>query len=169
MQAEPHLKMETKTVGELGPDKLEDLDPGQQAATSLVATGVSFDGYVIHMEVFDCGGRGHMPQTSGEGAEGSGGGSGPALAPDETYDGVIGGARLGPVLRRFRQRLHRRRGEHQLQRPHQRVGGGPPVQRGGVGPGIPARPVSGGADRRPSPIDAGSVRHVDGPRRGRQR
>ena len=51
VQAEPHLKMETKTVGELGPDKLEDLDPGQQAATSLVATGVSFDGYVIHMEV----------------------------------------------------------------------------------------------------------------------
>ena len=94
VQAEPHLKMETKTVGELGPDKLEDLDPGQQAATSLVATGVSFDGYVIHMEVFDCGGPGPMPQTGGEGAEGSGGGSGPALAPDETYDGVIGGARL---------------------------------------------------------------------------
>ena len=76
VQAEPHLKSGTRTVGELGPDKLGDLNPGQQAASSLAVAsepklaGVAYDGYVVHMEVFDCGGPGPVPHTGGEGAEG---------------------------------------------------------------------------------------------------
>ena len=103
VQAEPHLKSGTKTVGELGPDKLGDLNPGQQATSSLTVAsepklaGVAYDGYVVHMEVFDCAGSGPVPHTRGEGAEGGGGeeGSGAyTLAPDETFDMVRGGARL---------------------------------------------------------------------------
>ena len=127
VQAEPHLKSGTQTVGELGPDVLGHLSPGQQA-TSIIAVasepalaGVAYDGYVVHMEVFDCGGTGPVPHTGGEGAEGSGGegaggeGHGPggegsggegsesggeegsganALALDETFDMVRAGARL---------------------------------------------------------------------------
>ena len=126
VQAEPHLKSGTTTVGELGPDVLGDLNPGQEATTSVsVATepalaGVSFDGYVVHMEVFDCSGPGPVPHSS-EGGEGAGGeshgpggegsgsegsgrersesggeeGSGAnALALGETFDMVRGGARL---------------------------------------------------------------------------
>ena len=79
VQAEPHLKSGTRTVGELGPDKLGDLNPGQQATSSLAVAsepnlaGVAYDGYVVHMEVFDCGGPGPVPHTGGEGAEGGGG------------------------------------------------------------------------------------------------
>ena len=127
VQAEPHLKSGMRTVGELGPDKLGDLNPGQQAASSLAVAsepnlaGVAYDGYVVHMEVFDCGGPGPVPHTGGEGAEGGGGegaggeGHGPGgesgregggesggeegssanqLAPNETFDMVRGGARL---------------------------------------------------------------------------
>ena len=119
VQAEPHMKSGTQTVGELGPDKLGDLSPGQEATSSVsVASepglaGVSFDGYVVHMEVFDCAGPGPMPHTGGEdgsgegaGGEGSGGegsesgasageeGSRANLAPDETFDAVRAGARL---------------------------------------------------------------------------
>ena len=129
VQAEPHLKSGTTTVGELGPDVLGHLSPGQIGVSSVsVASepslaGVSFDGYVIHLEMFDCGGTGPVPHTGGEGAEGGGGegaggeGHGPAgegsgsegggegsgseegsgasqLAPDETFDMVRGGARL---------------------------------------------------------------------------
>ena len=129
VQAEPHLKSGTTTVGELGPDVMGHLSPGQQATTSVsVASepslaGVAFDGYVVHLEVFDCGGTGPVPHTGGEGGEGggregaggeghgpggeggseSGGegsgsgseeGSGAMLAPDETFDMVRGGARL---------------------------------------------------------------------------
>ena len=124
VQAEPHLKSGTQTVGELGPDILGDLNPGQQATSSVSVssepslTGVAFDGYVVHMEVFDCGGPGPVPHAGGEGAEGPGGeghgpggeggsesggesggsgseeGSGATLALDETYDAVRGGARL---------------------------------------------------------------------------
>ena len=81
VQAEPHLKSGTRTVGELGPDKLGDLNPGQQATTSLAIAGepnlagVTYDGYVVHMEVFDCAGPGPIPHTGGEGGgEHSGGG-----------------------------------------------------------------------------------------------
>ena len=64
VQAEPHLKSGTQTVGELGPDMLGDLSPGQQAISGVSVdtepglAGVAFDGYVVHMEVFDCGGPG---------------------------------------------------------------------------------------------------------------
>ena len=119
VQAEPHLKSGTRTVGELGPEKLGHLNPGQEATTSLSVasepklTGVSYDGYVVHMEVFDCAGAGPTVHTVGEGAEGSeehgpGGESGneattvggeegsgaDALVLDETFDEVRGGARL---------------------------------------------------------------------------
>ena len=109
VQAEPHLKSGAKTVGELGPEKLRHLNPGQEATSSLsVASepklaGVSFDGYVVHMEVFDCSGPGPTAHT-GEGAEGrgehgnetAGGEEGDtnALALGETYDAVRSGARL---------------------------------------------------------------------------
>ena len=117
VQAEPHLKSGTQTVGELGPDVLGHLSPGQEAVSSVsvasepALAGVSFDGYVVHLEVFDCGGTGPVPHTGGEGAEGGGGevsgsesgsesggggeeGSANMLAPDETFDMVRGGARL---------------------------------------------------------------------------
>ena len=109
VQAEPHLKLGTKTVGELGPEKLGHLNPGQEATTSLTVAsepklaGVSYDGYVVHLEVFDCGGPGPVPHTGGEGSEGSGGessasggeeGSGATLGLDETFDMVRSGARL---------------------------------------------------------------------------
>ena len=125
VQSEPHMKMGTRTVGELGPDKLGDLNPGEQATSVLAVAdepgmaGVAYDGYVVHMEVFDCSGPGPVPH-SGEGAEGSGEsggehgsggegsaeggaegsegrgeeGSGAMLALDETFDTVRGGAQL---------------------------------------------------------------------------
>ena len=77
VQVEPHLKSGTQTVGELGPDVLGNLNPGQQAVSSLSVAGepslagVAYDGYVVHVEVFDCGGPGPVPHTGGEGAEGS--------------------------------------------------------------------------------------------------
>ena len=117
VQAEPHLKSGAQTAGELGPGKMGDLDPGQEATSSLsVASepglaGVSYDGYVVHMEVFDCGGPGPVAHTGSEGAEGGSGESGSEsgsegsggseegsgagmLALDETFDTVRGGARL---------------------------------------------------------------------------
>ena len=122
VQAEPHLKSGTQTVGELGPDQLGNLNPGQQVTSSIPVSsepnlaGVSFDGYVIHMEVFDCGGPGPVPHGGeGSGSEGAGGeghgpggegsgsetgasgseeGSGALLALDETFDAVRAGARL---------------------------------------------------------------------------
>ena len=112
VQAEPHIKSGTKTVGELGPDKLGDLNPGEEATSSLSVVsepelaGVSYDGYVIHMEVFDCSGLGPAPHTGGEGGEDRGGEHGPGagaggeessanmLAPGETFDMVRSGARL---------------------------------------------------------------------------
>ena len=123
VQAEPHLKSGTRTMGELGPEKLGDLDPGQEATSSLsVASepslaGVPYDGYVIHLEVFDCGGSGPVPHAGGQGAEGglegegsehgTGGdgggesagadgeeGSAHMLAPDEIFDMVRSGTRL---------------------------------------------------------------------------
>ena len=119
VQAEPHLKSGNKTVGELGPEKLGHLNPGQEATSSLTVAsepelaGVSYDGYVVHMEVFDCSGPGPAAHTGGEGTEGSGehgpGGEGgsesagadgkegtgaSALALDETFDSVRSGARL---------------------------------------------------------------------------
>ena len=97
MQAEPHLKSGTKTVGELGPEKLGNLNPAQETTSSLSVAGgpelarVSYDGYVVHMEVFDCSGPGPAAHTGEVGAEGSGAN---ALAPDEPFDAVRRGARL---------------------------------------------------------------------------
>ena len=118
VQAEPHLKAGKKTVGELGPGVVGHLNPGQEATSVLAVAdepelaGVSFDGYVVHMEVFDCAGPGPAAHT-GEGPEGSGhhgpggeqanettetggeeGEGANMLAPDETHDSVRGGARL---------------------------------------------------------------------------
>ena len=96
VQAEPHLKSGTQTVGELGPDRLGNLNPGQQATSSISVSsepnlaGVSYNGYVVHMEVFDCAGPGPVPHAGGPSAEGSGA----MLAPDATFDAVRGGARL---------------------------------------------------------------------------
>ena len=124
VQAEPHLKSGTQTVGELGPQKLGDLNPGQTVMSSLSVAdeqslaGVAYDGYVVHMEVFDCGGPGPVAHTGAEGAEGGGEGaggeghgpggeggseggasgseegSGAMLAPDEIFDATRSGARL---------------------------------------------------------------------------
>lgn len=64
---EPHMKLGTQTVGELGPEKLGDLLPGQQVNTNLTVltdpkfTGYTFDGYVMHMEVYDCNGAAPPP------------------------------------------------------------------------------------------------------------
>ncbi len=79
VQSEPHLKSGTRTVGELGPDVIGDLAPGQQVSTSIAVdsepslAGASFDGYVVHLEVFECGGPGPQPHSSegGESSEGS--------------------------------------------------------------------------------------------------
>lgn len=82
VQAEPHLKLGQQTVGELGPDKLGDLTPGQQVNSSLSVTGepglagVAYDGYVIHMELFDCSSSGPILHAGGEGAEGGSEGAG---------------------------------------------------------------------------------------------
>ena len=95
VQAEPHLKLGTATVGELGPEKLGDLNPGQQVTSSLSVTsepslaGVAYDGYVIHMEVFDCAGPGPVAHTA-SGEEGGGA----LLALNETFDTTRSGARL---------------------------------------------------------------------------
>ncbi len=119
VQAEPHLKSGMTTVGELGPDKMGDLSPVQKVTSNVsvasepALAGVAFDGYVVHMEVFDCAGPGPQPHPPGQGGEGAGGeGHGPGgeggnegaggdegsaanqLAPDETFDTVQNGARL---------------------------------------------------------------------------
>ena len=122
VQTEPHLKSGTQTVGELGPGVMGDLAPGQQATSVLPVSaepelaGVAYDGYLVHMEVFDCGGPGPQPHASAEGGsgEGAGGeghgpggeggsesssggseeGSSAMLAPDETFDMTRAGARL---------------------------------------------------------------------------
>ena len=122
VQAEPHLKSGTTTVGELGPDVLGNLNPGQQAISSVSVSsepglaGVSFDGYVVHMEVFDCTGSGPAPHAGGEGAEGSGGegaggeGHGPGGEGSGSEgsgggeEGSSGHAGAGPDLRHGPQR-----------------------------------------------------------------
>ena len=64
VQTEPHLKLGTKTVAEMGPEMVGNLKPRQTATSVLYIAdepnlaGVNFDGYVMHMEVFDCSGPG---------------------------------------------------------------------------------------------------------------
>jgi hypothetical protein len=119
VQTEPHLKMGANTVGELGPDMIGDLNPGE-TKTSVIylanepgMAGVQFEGYTMHMEVFSCSGPGPgggaptinpltgLPgggeggtEGGAEGAEGGEGGGAAALAPNETYDVTNNGARL---------------------------------------------------------------------------
>ena len=118
VQAEPHLKSGARTVGELGPDRLGDLSPGQEARSRLLVSGepklagVSYDGYVVHIEVYDCGGpgpvahagevneQGEQHESIGEGGRESSESVGEeedrtnSLALDETFDMVRSGARL---------------------------------------------------------------------------
>ena len=102
VQSEPHMKAGAQTVGELGPEKLGDLAPGQSATSVLsvadepAMAGVAFDGYVVHMEVFDCNGPGPIPHSGGEGAEGAGGHAEGNEAGGEN-DGESGGERGGEV------------------------------------------------------------------------
>ena len=101
VQAEPHLKSGATTVGELGPEKLGDLDPGQEAATSLSVAGepglagVSYDGYVMHLEVFDCAGPGPVPHTGGEGGEQGSGESGAESGSESGGEGAEAGGESG--------------------------------------------------------------------------
>ena len=82
VQTEPHLKSGATTVAELGPGVMGHLSPGQVVTSKLAVAdepsvaGVSFDGYVTHMEVFDCGGTGPVPHAAGQGGEGGGEGAG---------------------------------------------------------------------------------------------
>ena len=193
VQAEPHLKSGTRTVGELGPDVLGHLSPGQIATSSVsVASepslaGVAFDGYVVHLEVFDCGGTGPVPHTGGQGgeggSEGAGGeghgpggegsgseeGSGAMLAPSETFDMVRSGARLilsydaasnsfkGTVENTTSQVLTRVRIEVHLSNGTE-LGPTPPVVYSS-GPGVPCQ----------STLNAGIVHRMGSPRRGWRR
>ena len=100
VQAEPHLKSGTQTVGELGPGKMGDLNPGQQATSVLAVgaepelAGVGYDGYVVHMEVFDCGGPGPVAHTGAEGGAGEGAG-GEGHGPGGEGSGSEGGSESG--------------------------------------------------------------------------
>ena len=101
VQAEPHLKSGTTTVGELGPDVLGHLSPGQQATSSVSVSsepslaGVSYDGYVVHLEVFDCGGTGPVPHTGGEGGEQGSGETGTESGSESGVEGAEAGGESG--------------------------------------------------------------------------
>lgn len=101
VQSEPHMKFGAQTVGELGPEQLGDLAPGQSATSVLSVADepsmadVPFDGYVVHMEVFDCNGPGPIPHTGGEGGEGAEGAGGHAEGNEA--GGERGGERGGEV------------------------------------------------------------------------
>ena len=105
VQSEPHMKLGARTVGELGPEKLGDLPTGQSATSVLsvagepTMAGVPFDGYVVHMEVFDCNGAGPIPHTGGEGGEGAEGPGGHAEGNEAGGEngGESGGERGGEV------------------------------------------------------------------------
>lgn len=76
VQIELNLKRGTRTVVELGPGVVGDLQPGGLGNITLLvadeptATGVTFDAWEIHPEMFDCNGPG---PNNGEGNEGGGG------------------------------------------------------------------------------------------------
>jgi hypothetical protein len=69
--SEPHLKLVSQTVGELGPSQLGDLLPGEQTSASITVsndskyTNYTFDGYVVHIEVYDCNGGVPLPYPNG--------------------------------------------------------------------------------------------------------
>lgn len=65
--SEPHMKLAGQTVGELGPEKLGHILQGKQVNTKIAVkkdpkyTGYTFDGYVLHLEVYDCSGGAPPP------------------------------------------------------------------------------------------------------------
>ena len=65
--SEPHMRLGAQTVGELGPITLGNLSPGQIVNTNVSVfndpgfTGFAFDGYNVHMEVYDCNGGAPPP------------------------------------------------------------------------------------------------------------
>jgi len=77
LQLEPHLKAGERTVGELGPYVLGNLEAGQQTTINVSvdedprSEGVTFDGWVVHPEMYDCSGEG----PDGRGHEGGGEGN----------------------------------------------------------------------------------------------
>ena len=79
VQIELNLKQGTRTVVELGPSPVGDLAPGASTTTELLvdneplATGVAFDAWEIHPEVFDC--DCNVPSPSSTSSEGGGEGS----------------------------------------------------------------------------------------------
>ena len=68
---EPHMQLVNQTVGELGPLQLGNIAPGQQVSTSVIVandpkySNYTFDGYVIHVEVYDCTGGTPLPYPGG--------------------------------------------------------------------------------------------------------
>ena len=188
VQAEPHLKSGTATVGELGPEKLGDLNPGQEATTSLSVAGepelagVSYDGYVIHLEVFDCAGPGPVPHTGGEGGEQGSGESGTESGSESggerrggqrQYAGAGRDFRCGsrrrpadPELRRCKQFLQGHGGKHDQGRPGPGQDRSAPLQRNGAGSDDPQIPRSRRNRDGHPPCDAGVVHRMGGPRRG---
>lgn len=110
---EINLKQGTRTVVELGPLALGDLQSGEQAKVALrvadepEAKGVSYDGWEIHPEVGgssegsgEDAGEGHGAEGAESGSEGSESGEGSELTPtnslgiNETYNQINKGARL---------------------------------------------------------------------------
>ena len=95
VQTEPHIKSGTRTVGELGPGVMGHLSPGEVATSGLAVAdepslaGVSYDGLVTHMEVFDCGGAGPVPHSAegGEGGREGAGGEGHGPEGEGTSEG----------------------------------------------------------------------------------
>ena len=78
LQLEPHLKRGERTVGELGPYVLGNVESGQSIDVDVSVAddprfrGVDFDGWQIHPEMYSCQGDG--PGEGGhEGGEGEGG------------------------------------------------------------------------------------------------
>lgn len=93
VQIELNLKQGATTVVELGPQPVGDLVPGQRASVELLvndepsASGLDFDGWEIHPEVFDCGGPGPV-NTEGRGAGEHGGRGGEGVAGSSGAEGV---------------------------------------------------------------------------------
>ncbi len=91
---ELNLKLGTKTVVELGPEPVGNLQPGQKANVELLiseepeAKGVKFDAWEIHPEA-----EGQGTESGEAGEEGTSTGA-MTLAQNETYDVTKNGARL---------------------------------------------------------------------------
>ena len=110
VQSEPHLKLGTQTVGELGPDVLGHLSPGQEATSSVPVSsepslaGVSYDGYVVSpggvrlraaaVPYRTRAGRALKAAAARRARRAVRRAAGATLAPDETFDAVRYGARL---------------------------------------------------------------------------